>query len=704
MQNTCRDPENRFANICKRHYTLQTLVHSTRPHFYIHVDLKTHTVLPSTPRRRVQIMADTPLTALCGICHSSAPRYKCPRCAARTCSLECVTRHKQWASCSGQRDATAYVPASKLRTPSGIDHDYNFLSAIERVRSRAARDIADRTGIASAAEQPEEEERLRHGHHHFQNGNKGAQVRFRKEWRGEELVHVPLDPAAYWKQQQLEQALAKSHVVEGGSDDQDEDKAADTTSSSGSSDSDSDSEPESMPTQEPMQPQPVVTWYPQSFGTRDKARCRAFDIEVVAAPKGLARQRENKTKGNRATRGINWTIEWLVYEKDMNEPTRVLHSASDVEPLYRSFAGSMEWVRKGKERKERIEAAAARQNTQYPLEEIEDEVLEGSSSAIRRKRRRKARNAALESPPGQQEYGSTAWPSMSVSHVQNPFTSAWVQEENPMATAHGWDLDEQVDLKRTKWKYYLHKPATNPKVLIPVGAEEPLTSILQGRTVLEYPTVHAFSVDTMSQFPPPGHVAGSMKDRRSKPITINSIDTTSGASRPNSDFKSQGIRDNRDDGQHEEDPGRSHSYQSNRPGRTMRGGNRGGQHQYQPQDRKRPYEARGGGDNRQFGRGRGRGRGRGGFGHQDHNDRPMKRGRFDKNAEEGEVRDMDEHRGHRNPSRGGPSWRGGKSSVQQAPEGSHGTMMDVDTKQLERAVQAAAEGALGGLVNYSDSE
>ncbi|KAL2759529.1 hypothetical protein ACRALDRAFT_1067675 [Sodiomyces alcalophilus JCM 7366] len=87
--------------------------------------------------------ADPPLTSLCGICHIEPPKYKCPACSTRTCSLPCSRKHKAWSSCSGVRDPTAYIPRSKLKTPAGIDHDYNFLSAIERARQRSEREIVE---------------------------------------------------------------------------------------------------------------------------------------------------------------------------------------------------------------------------------------------------------------------------------------------------------------------------------------------------------------------------------------------------------------------------------------------------------------------------------------------------------------------------------------------------------------------------------
>lgn len=88
-------------------------------------------------------MATQPLlTDLCAICYTNPPKYRCPRCPGpvRTCSLPCYKRHQQRASCNGQRDPTAYVKKSDLVTPAGIDHDYNFLTGIERVLDKTEKD------------------------------------------------------------------------------------------------------------------------------------------------------------------------------------------------------------------------------------------------------------------------------------------------------------------------------------------------------------------------------------------------------------------------------------------------------------------------------------------------------------------------------------------------------------------------------------
>ncbi|KAK1719953.1 hypothetical protein BDP67DRAFT_503283 [Colletotrichum lupini] len=88
-------------------------------------------------------MADPLLTSLCAICHIEPPKYKCPRCTLQTCSLTCTKRHKSWSQCNGIRDATAYVPPSKLKTAAGVDHDFNFLSGIERAVQRSEKEIIE---------------------------------------------------------------------------------------------------------------------------------------------------------------------------------------------------------------------------------------------------------------------------------------------------------------------------------------------------------------------------------------------------------------------------------------------------------------------------------------------------------------------------------------------------------------------------------
>jgi len=138
---------------------------------------------PPPPPPAASAAPDTLLTALCTICHAAPPKYKCPRCFTRTCSLPCIQRHKARASCDGVRNARAFVPLAQLTTPAGWDHDYNFLTSIERACERRERELAAEGTVASAREEMRGSSSSKRG---------GA---FRKVWFGDDLHHVPAGAA-----------------------------------------------------------------------------------------------------------------------------------------------------------------------------------------------------------------------------------------------------------------------------------------------------------------------------------------------------------------------------------------------------------------------------------------------------------------------------------------------------------------------------
>ncbi|KAI9834179.1 MAG: hypothetical protein M1826_005290 [Phylliscum demangeonii] len=84
------------------------------------------------------------LTELCLICHINPPRYRCPRCALRTCSLPCARRHKAWSRCSGLRHPAPFLSRRDLATAASLDRDYNFLAGLERHLDRVERDVEER--------------------------------------------------------------------------------------------------------------------------------------------------------------------------------------------------------------------------------------------------------------------------------------------------------------------------------------------------------------------------------------------------------------------------------------------------------------------------------------------------------------------------------------------------------------------------------
>ncbi|KAF8308803.1 hypothetical protein DL93DRAFT_2086448 [Clavulina sp. PMI_390] len=88
-------------------------------------------------------------SSLCGICHSNASQYTCPRCLIKTCSAACSSSHKASMSCSGVRDKAAYVPMNSYGWGTMMD-DYVFLEDIGRAVEAQGSLIA-RGGFARGA-------------------------------------------------------------------------------------------------------------------------------------------------------------------------------------------------------------------------------------------------------------------------------------------------------------------------------------------------------------------------------------------------------------------------------------------------------------------------------------------------------------------------------------------------------------------------
>ncbi|ORX37142.1 hypothetical protein BD324DRAFT_566417, partial [Kockovaella imperatae] len=62
----------------------------------------------------------------CSICNRDPPKYTCPRCSYRTCSLTCSKAHKAKFECSGERDPTGYIPLKDVNHGIWAD-DYKWL-------------------------------------------------------------------------------------------------------------------------------------------------------------------------------------------------------------------------------------------------------------------------------------------------------------------------------------------------------------------------------------------------------------------------------------------------------------------------------------------------------------------------------------------------------------------------------------------------
>lgn len=430
-------------------------------------------------------MSETVLSTLCSICHIEPPKYRCPRCGARTCSVGCIQKHKARADCDGVRNPRAFLPLAQLKTDAGIDHDFNFLTSIERARQRAEKDVVEVRQLLSDKElRPPNDDKL-----------------FQKVWYGDELHHIPA---------QQSQSYGNRHG------------------------------------RAPPPPGPPLI---DGFDKHVRRRLRYLDIEAVTMPKGMARQRDNKTAWNRRTQTINWQVEWLVYnaadlgfvhdDDDQQQPLRILYKSLEGTPLAAALASTLDWHRGQLDRQAR-ESQQQQQQQQQPDTDNDDD---GDGDGTAKKRKPHAANGnnnnkKKKQPPQvpTQNPESTAWPSQPHT-AQSPVTAAWSQ------TTTAPHAETTLEERLGRWSFYLVDaagPSTasaggeinkekrrshgRDRTLIPLGpgVSETLTSALAGRTVVEFPTVVVLPPPDAgtAAAPPKGWVVGEAKRReggRAKP-------------------------------------------------------------------------------------------------------------------------------------------------------------------------------------------
>jgi len=74
---------------------------------------------------------------ICEICEQNPHKYTCPACATRSCSLECVRKHKIDTSCTGKR-VPQYIPINQM-TSDDLRHDFFFIKEGERLAGESFR-------------------------------------------------------------------------------------------------------------------------------------------------------------------------------------------------------------------------------------------------------------------------------------------------------------------------------------------------------------------------------------------------------------------------------------------------------------------------------------------------------------------------------------------------------------------------------------
>ncbi|KAF2735508.1 hypothetical protein EJ04DRAFT_195988 [Polyplosphaeria fusca] len=290
----------------------------------------------------------TLLSDLCSVCNNATSKYRCPGCGTRTCSLPCYKRHQTRAQCTGKRDPTKFVKKSSLATPAGIDHDFNYLTSIEREVEKAGRQIEDR-GLG---------------------------------------------------------------------------------------------------------PPPPRTG-PRK-GEISDAQFEAIGVHVIRAPKGLSRQRENKTRRSGRNNTI-WTVEWI-----QPDSGRLLNEVIGHQPIAEAFLH------------------AIGQNPPRPA----------------KKRKRGDNEGPEQAPEGQDASTSQndVQPNQAFDVAEEQREPAAPGQEGAISSAHPGPHELSGPEPVPPYHYYLLRPRTNTSrhVLIPVPPTSALDQVLCGKTVLEFPTIYVF--------------------------------------------------------------------------------------------------------------------------------------------------------------------------------------------------------------------
>ncbi|CAK7220280.1 Box C/D snoRNA accumulation [Sporothrix bragantina] len=434
--------------------------------------------------------SDPLLTTLCSVCRTNPPRYKCPRCNLPYCSVPCNRRHRARAGCSGIRDVTVFVPRNRLCTAAGIDRDYNFLQGIDVARASAVKHVVDERRVlrqndvkARVLGEEEEPEESNDNKRRWQKGPKGLHKKesgpaLVRHWQGEELVFSP----------------ARRALAQGGGD-----EAAGQGNNNNSSSS-----------------------------LRVRGLCRRDGIELLGAPRGFVRQRENNTTvattttqtpggGKVSEVHLHWQVEWLLHEGGDNteagesdgantKPTRILRRVLDNVPLYKAHAAL---------------PAAETKMTNSLVDEVDEEAEAQRKQKQRQKQQQQQLQQAKKRPRAATAPFANAF--FFADSVQDEASGVWlptmVVDLDKMDKAE--EDDEAARAARDQFAFYLLRPRVSgvvhhaqAKELIPIDVADTLATALPGRSVLEFPTIYVLPKSkTAAQTLPAGHVLGSTERR-----------------------------------------------------------------------------------------------------------------------------------------------------------------------------------------------
>ncbi|EAQ86870.1 hypothetical protein CHGG_08123 [Chaetomium globosum CBS 148.51] len=383
-------------------------------------------------------MSETVLSTLCSICHTEPPKYKCPRCNARTCSLPCIQKHKARADCDGQRNPRAFMPLNQLKTPAGIDHDFNFLSSIERARERAEKDVVEARQLLSEQElRPQNQDKV-----------------FHKVWYGDELRHVPVQTQPYKKPGRPQEAIA---LIDGF------DKHV----------------------------RRRLRFLGIEAITMPKGMARSRDNKT-------SWNRRTQSINWR----VEWLIYrasdlGFPGHKDHQQPLRILFKALEGTPLHAGLATALDWHRGQLDRQSHGQPDPAETDNESDPDEPSSPPPPKKRKTLHANHKSNKKHPQPQYQSPTQDPSTSTWPA--APHTsQYPFTSAWSQTtthphidrtlEEELLT---WDFYLVGAATGSAAAAKDDRPRKTNKTVVPLSAAENLASALAGRTVLEFPTVMA---------------------------------------------------------------------------------------------------------------------------------------------------------------------------------------------------------------------
>src|SRR3989338_1241390 len=73
----------------------------------------------------------------CEECQNEVSKYVCPACKQKTCSVECVKKHKERTGCDGERQSQSlvYLPVRDYDDATILE-DLNFLGSIADLKNQ----------------------------------------------------------------------------------------------------------------------------------------------------------------------------------------------------------------------------------------------------------------------------------------------------------------------------------------------------------------------------------------------------------------------------------------------------------------------------------------------------------------------------------------------------------------------------------------